>query len=448
LKPANMFITSDGVLKLMNFGSAASEADEPRALDEDTLGTRAYVAPEQLGSPSLASQRADVWSLGAVAYQVFTGVLPSFAPALDEPEAARGRLTPASALNPRVPAELDAVLLRALADRPEDRFADAGELCERLMALRRKHLPQPAATAPITSVRPGAPAPSQRPRRQLLLAGVAAAALLVAGALLMRGGGARPATSVAPSLAGDSVAARVPASAPPEAESVAAEPPAPAEPTAAAAPPDATPQLAASASGPGTRLGAPRCPAGAQPVPARELQLAQPRPRAWTFAEHTLPTLPVDGFCIDPRPVSVAAYARCVEAGRCAPHEPRCTPSSEPGAAMKCVSWQAAQRYCATRGGELPSVAQWEAYAQTSSTRTDSSEWAQDAFPPAVFAARCGEQNPALCDGHLWRKAGRLPIVGPDGKSRLAFSWNRGAATSASGYDYVSFRCVVPPPAR
>jgi serine/threonine protein kinase len=446
LKPANMFITSDGVLKLMNFGSAASEADEPRALDEDTLGMRAYMAPEQLSSPSLVSQRADVWSLGAVAYQVFTGVLPSFAPALDEPEAARERLTLASALNPRLPTELDAVLLRALADRPDHRFADAGELCERLMALRRKHLPQPAV-APITSVRPGAPAPSQTPRRQLLLAGLAAAALLVAGALLVRGGGSRPATSGAPSLARD-FAPPSPASVPPAAASGAAEPTAPSQPTAAPALPEATPQLAASASGLSTRLSTPRCPAGAQLVPARELQLAQPRPRTWTFAEHTLPTLPVDGFCIDPRPVSVAAYGRCVEAGSCAPHEPQCTPSSEPGAAMKCVSWQAAQRYCATRGGELPSVAQWEAYAQTSSSQTDSPEWAQDAFPPAVFAARCAEQNPALCDGHLWRKAGRLPTVGPDGKSRLAFSWNRGAATSASGYDYVSFRCVVPPPPR
>jgi formylglycine-generating enzyme required for sulfatase activity len=183
-------------------------------------------------------------------------------------------------------------------------------------------------------------------------------------------------------------------------------------------------------------------------VSARELQLAQPRPRAWTFAERTLPALPLDGFCMDSRSVSVAAYAKCVEEGRCPPHDSSCTASSDPSAAMKCVSWAAAQQYCATRGAVLPSVAQWEAYGQAASARTGTSEWALDAFPPAVFAARCNEENPARCDGHLWRKAGRLPTVGPDGKGRLAFSWNRGAATSASGYDYVSFRCVVLRPSR
>ncbi|MET0285667.1 MAG: SUMF1/EgtB/PvdO family nonheme iron enzyme, partial [Polyangiales bacterium] len=181
---------------------------------------------------------------------------------------------------------------------------------------------------------------------------------------------------------------------------------------------------------------------------ARELQLAQPRPRTWNFASHTLPALPVDGFCMDSRSVSVAAYTKCVDEGRCTPPEASCTPSADPGAAMKCVSWAAAQQYCAARGATLPSVAQWEAYAQSDSARISTSEWSADAFPPAVFAARCDEPNPARCDGHLWRKAGRLETVGHDGKGRLAFSWNRGAATSVSGYDYVSFRCAVSAPGR
>jgi len=465
LEPASMFVTSDDVLKLMNFGSATSVSDEPRAPDASAVGARGYTAPEQASSPSPVTPRADVWSLGALAYRLFTGVLPY--PDFDEREAAReGRLPAApSALNPRVPAELDAVILRALAGRPEDRPADAGELCERLMALRRKHAAQPAATAPITSVRPifarapesalrRAPGSGLRPARKLMLAGLAASALLGAGALLLRGREAEHATRGAPLVPGAVVPTREPASAPRVAAVAANAPhvqqaplsarPAPQTEPAALDSPSSVP----AASGPRTRLSAPRCPGGVVPVPARELQLAQPRPRAWTFAERVLPALPLDGFCIDPRPVSVAAYARCVEEGSCAPHAAQCSPSSQPDAPMKCVSWQAAQQYCAARGGELPSVAQWEAYAQTAGARTASAEWAKDAFPPTVFAARCAEQNPARCDGHLWRKAGRVPIVDPDGKGELAFSWNRGAATSASGYDYVSFRCVVPAPAR
>jgi hypothetical protein len=410
LKPANMFVTTEGVLKLMDFGSAVSESDPTRA------------APELASEPSAITPRADVWSLGALAYQLFTGALP-----YPDLEAVQEALPAApSTLNPRVPAELDALLLRALAVHPEDRPADAGELCETLMALRRRHVPQPVATAPITSVRPAAP--TQRSPRTLLFAGVAAAALLGTGALLLRGG--------------ETAASSLPRPEPVRAAAVRA-PEARQAPAASHTQPSDAPALAASSS-PSTRLSAPRCPGGVEPVSGGELKLAQPRPRAWTFATQALPALPLDAFCIDSRPVSVAAYARCVEAGRCAPHEAACTPSSEPSAPMHCVSWEAAQRYCAARGGELPSVAQWEAYGQTPGARTSSSEWAKDAFPPAVFGARCGEENPARCDGHLWRKAGLVPLVSPDGRGRLAFSWNRGAATSVSGYDYVSFRCVVP----
>ncbi|MEY4511227.1 MAG: hypothetical protein RLZZ450_3349 [Pseudomonadota bacterium] len=463
LEPAKLFVTSEGVLKLMDFGSAVSETDEHPALDASARVTRGYTAPEQ-EDPAASTPRADVWSLGAVAYRLFTGVLPN--PAFDQREAAdeHRRPVPPSALNPRVPAELDAVILRALAGRPEDRPADAGELCEQLMALRRRYLPQAVAAAPITSVRPGATALEQRSPRGLMLAAVAAAAVLGGSALLMRRGEAGHATDAAPSLNSDAVASRAPASlrsrageddaasTTPAAAAVGSAPRVQQAPPSQQAEPGTLPTTtsgpAAGESGPRTLLSAPRCPAGAEPVPARELQLAQPRPRAWTFGERTLSALPLDGFCIDSRSVSVAAYTKCVEEGRCAPHESSCTPSSDPSAAMKCVSWAAAQQYCATRGAVLPSVAQWEAYGQAASARTGTSEWALDAFPPAVFAARCNEENPARCDGHLWRKAGRLPTVGPDGKGRLAFSWNRGAATSASGYDYVSFRCVVLRPSR
>jgi hypothetical protein len=463
LEPAKLFVTSDGVLKLMDFGSAVSENDEHSPLDASALGTRSYMAPEQVISPSSVTPRSDVYSLGAVAYRLFTGVLPY--PNLDQRDAADEEQLPASpsAVSPGVPAELDAVILRALRGRPEDRPADASELCEQLMALRRKHLPQAVAVAPIASVRPGATALLQRSPRALLLAGVAAAAVLGGSALLMRGGEARHGTDGVPAEQGDSAAVSVPSAL----GSRAAEEPtastthsaaavagaarvqqAPTPQAGSAALPRSTSGLAAGEHGPKTLLRALRCSAGAEPVSARELQLAQPRPRAWTFAASTLPALPLDGFCMDSRSVSVAAYTKCVDEGRCAPHEAQCTPSSDPSAAMKCVSWAAAQQYCAGRGAALPSVAQWESYAHADNARTGTSEWALDAFPPAVFAARCTEENPARCDGHLWRKAGRLPTVSPDGRGELAFSWNRGAATSASGYDYVSFRCAALAPAR
>ncbi|MDB4973796.1 MAG: serine/threonine protein kinase [Myxococcaceae bacterium] len=456
LEPAKLFVTSEGVLKVMDFGSAVTETEAPPAFDASAIVTRGYTAPEQAVTP-----RTDVWSLGAIAYRLFAGVLPY--PDLDPRETTRDGPLPAppSARNTRVPPELDALILRALASRPEDRPADAGELCEQLMALRRKYSSQAAAVAPISSIRPGPTTPGQRSPRALLLAGVAAAAVLGGGALFLHENEPRHATDAAPAAPRDALAARAESTAP-RARVGGEEPIAPPPRAAAAvasgpsvrqAPPPrqaepAAPPSASHESGPGTLLSAPRCPSGTEPVPARELQLTQPRPRAWSFAEHTLPARSLDGFCMDSRSVSVAAYTKCVEEGRCTPHEVSCTPSNDPSAAMKCVSWAAAQQYCASRGATLPSVAQWEAYAQSEQARVSTSEWSLDAFPPAVFAARCNEDNPARCDGHLWRKAGRLPTVAPDGRGRLAFSWNRGAATSDTGYDYVSFRCALPAPVR
>ena len=119
VKPANLFITRDGQLKLGDFG-LASVAPQP-----DSCGTPCYMAPERLrGAPADAS--ADLFSAGVVLYQLLTGVLPFAGSAFEVMQ----QILAADALPPsqRTPAlgpAFDVVLRTALARDPHRRYQSA-----------------------------------------------------------------------------------------------------------------------------------------------------------------------------------------------------------------------------------------------------------------------------------------------------------------------------------
>jgi serine/threonine protein kinase len=124
IKPANIMIAADGRVKITDFGIARLEASNITHTGA-LLGTPAYMSPEQiLGQP--ADARSDIFSAGAVLYQLLTKRKPfigSIATIMNgilytEPKAP-------SAYNPNIPRELDLVVLKALAKRPEDRFSSA-----------------------------------------------------------------------------------------------------------------------------------------------------------------------------------------------------------------------------------------------------------------------------------------------------------------------------------
>jgi serine/threonine protein kinase len=170
VKPQNLLLSSDGAVKVADFGIARA-AELSRLTEHGTvLGTAAYLAPEQAAGEETTSA-TDVYSLAAVLYELLTGRPPYVFESLAElgRMQAEGAIVPVRALAPEVPPELEAVVMRALARLPEYRPARAAVLAGELAA---------AAPEPATE-----PLPRSRPRRRARTwqLGAAGAVLLALG---------------------------------------------------------------------------------------------------------------------------------------------------------------------------------------------------------------------------------------------------------------------------
>ena len=111
VKPSNIMVMADGVVKLVDLGVAKLQKAEA-TLATRTMGlagTYEYAAPEQLSDPQNVDHRADIFSLGMVIYEMLTGIV------------ARGNIKPASLLNSTAPECLDRSLMQMLEANPVDR---------------------------------------------------------------------------------------------------------------------------------------------------------------------------------------------------------------------------------------------------------------------------------------------------------------------------------------
>ena len=144
LKPSNILVTDEGTPKVLDFGLARITRDEAdgeasattaHTVEGRVLGTLPYMSPEQAaGRPDRIGVPSDVYSLGVVLYELLTGAHPYDLESTTLLEAARVIVEqparPPRALNPDVPAELEAVVLHALEKEPERRYPTAAALGE------------------------------------------------------------------------------------------------------------------------------------------------------------------------------------------------------------------------------------------------------------------------------------------------------------------------------
>jgi eukaryotic-like serine/threonine-protein kinase len=126
IKPANMMLTSDGTVKLMDFGIARSGGDRSLTTTGTTLGSLNYMPPEQVkGEP--ADARSDIYSLGVSLYEMVTGMLPFEAASNYSLMAAHIEQAPKAPIihKPGLPDSLNQIILMALAKDPAQRFQSA-----------------------------------------------------------------------------------------------------------------------------------------------------------------------------------------------------------------------------------------------------------------------------------------------------------------------------------
>lgn len=141
VKPANILVTADGTVKLVDFGLAlldqSIDADEfslAMVFGHDCLGTADYIPPEQARDSFHVDRRADIYSLGGTLFYAISGRVPFDFPSVRQTIEAHQKLPRPSVrkLVDEVPPELDAIIQRMMARRPEDRFATAAEVAKAL----------------------------------------------------------------------------------------------------------------------------------------------------------------------------------------------------------------------------------------------------------------------------------------------------------------------------
>src|ERR1044071_6595052 len=189
VKPENVMLDEDGHVKVLDFGIAKQVASVPSVDTEAptsaqvntasgvVLGTTAYMSPEQVRGQELDG-RSDVWSLGCVLYEMLSGRAPFEERNFGDLVVAILHGDPPSLtdLAPGVPADVAALIARALAKSKEDRFASAKEFRDELKRVARlldlradtTHEAPPATTTPPTTTPPAieslpAPEPARVP---------------------------------------------------------------------------------------------------------------------------------------------------------------------------------------------------------------------------------------------------------------------------------------------
>ncbi|EYT65593.1 serine/threonine protein kinase [Dietzia sp. UCD-THP] len=212
VKPANIMISRDGAVKVMDFGIARAVSDSTSTLTttSSVLGTAQYLSPEQARGETVDA-RSDLYSAGCVLYEMVTGTPPfsGESPVAVAYQHVRESPQPPSAINPEVGRYVDAVVMQAMAKNPENRYETAGDMRTDLLTVlsggrpaaplvlsddelddgQRPDAPHGFAGAGFGSGRPDRIPPSEAPTEAHALPGLTAGAATGVGASRAAGPG-------------------------------------------------------------------------------------------------------------------------------------------------------------------------------------------------------------------------------------------------------------------
>jgi serine/threonine protein kinase len=155
LRPGNVLVTEGGLLKVADFGT--SRFLEIASHGTTIIGSPPYMAPEQFHGKAVFA--SDIYSLGVTMYQMLTGVLPYATPSpADLERLMRGELvSPPRSRNPKIPARLNDIVMKAVAPAVGARYQRASDLLKDLLAARGPTTPRFEPRSNATPASPVAP---------------------------------------------------------------------------------------------------------------------------------------------------------------------------------------------------------------------------------------------------------------------------------------------------